>query len=67
MHIAIAMYVFLMDLAMFLNCDHDDNDVRPHVDQLWFFAAGSRAYGTYCPLQELGQLCMYKVGQNIRL
>ena len=55
MHIAIAMYVFLMDLAMFLNCDHDENDV-PTLINCGSSQRGAE-HGTYCPLQELEQLC----------
>ena len=33
--------IFVMDLAVFLNCDDGDNDdVCPRVHQLWFFTAG---------------------------
>ena len=73
MHIAIAMYVFLMDLAMFLNCDHDDNDVptlincgssqrgAEHMELIAHF----KSWDSY--VQGGADCAMVKLCQNVKL
>ena len=54
--------IFVMDLAVFLNCDDGDNDVCPRVHQLWFFTAG-RLTRNLLPTSRAG-IVTYRAGHG---